>query len=116
METDEEGNMVTDESMKELAGILVGSFYIGDKKPHALAPPKAMAIESMYNAMKDHKEDVMLSLMRFHDWMHKHGVGIDDYQNYGRGNCMRPAGDGQVNADADGGQGSAKGDILRPVV
>jgi hypothetical protein len=92
--------MVSDERFRELAGILVGAFYAGGR-PHPLAPPKQMAVDSLFDAMKSNKDDVLVSLMRFHDWMHKHGVGTNDYQNYGCNDGMRPAGNGKVDIHKD---------------
>ena len=73
--------MLTDEALKELASILIEGFYKSSEiAKHGAV--KRMVLDSFQKMLISNKENVEISLKRFHDWMHKNGVGVDDYRNY----------------------------------
>jgi hypothetical protein len=74
--------MLADAALKELAEILIEGFYKSPDIAKKGGAVKKIALDSFQKMLIANKENVEISLSRFHDWMHKNGVGVDDYKNY----------------------------------
>ena len=74
--------MLTDEALEEYAEILVESFFKNPTIAGKGLAYKMQALESLQKMLIANKNDVELSIMRFHDWIHKNGVGCKDYKGY----------------------------------
>ena len=93
--------MLTDDALKELASILIEGFYKSPDIAKKGAGLKKVALDSFQKMLIINKENVELSLRRFHDWMHKNGVGVDDYKNYRCIDDSRSEGDRKIDPAED---------------
>ena len=93
--------MIPDDALKELAEILVEGFYKSPDVAKKGASVKKVAIESFQRMLIANKENVEISLRRFHDWMHKNKVGVDDYKKYRSFDSGGSEGHGEIDSGKD---------------
>lgn len=97
-------SMLSDESLEEFAEIIVSGFF---KSPtiSKFGKHKEMAVESFKQMLLANRENVEISMSRFHDWMHKNGVGMSDYKDYRSGDDFGTKGDRKINPSEDDSKG-----------
>ena len=91
--------MLSDDAIKEFANIIIDGFFKNPDIAKKGNPYKETAKETMFKMMLQNREGLELGMRRFHDWMHKQGIGFENYEpkDNGCNDDLRTKGDRQVH-------------------